>query len=354
MNLVPTSPRFHELVPAGAALEKIADGFQFTEGPVWNAREGCLLFSDILGNRIYRWSPRGGVSVWREPSGMSNGLTFDAEGRLCACEHGNRRVSRTEADGTVVTLADRFEGKRLNSPNDLVFRSDGTLYFTDPPYGLTPPYGLEGQQAELDFHGLFLSDARRQTPVASGKPDASSSAELASAGTGDWHLASGVCEAGVLRLATGDCDADFDRPNGLAFSPDEKILYVADTSRYHIRAFDVAPDGSLSGGRIFAELRGEGGRPDGMKVDSQGNVWCTGPGGVWVFSPEGEPLGRILVPERQTANVAWGQEGRDARSGRDPAEPWTWLYMTSHVAVYRLRVAVSGFAGVWSQALGRT
>lgn len=311
MSLIAASSRFHELVPAGAAPEKIAAGFQFTEGPVWDARAGCLLFSDIIGNRICRWSPRGGVSVWREPSGMSNGLTFDPEGRLCACEHGNRRVSRTEADGSVVTLAERFEGKRLNSPNDLVFRSDGTLYFTDPPYGLAPPYGLEGQQ-ELEFHGLFrLHPGARPTE-----------AEPAAAGP-------------VL------CGRDFDRPNGLAFSPDEKTLYVADTPRYHVRAFDVALDGALSGGRVFAELRGEGGgRPDGMKVDSLGHVWCTGPGGVWVFNPEGELLGRILIPERQTANVAWGQ------SGNDPAEPWTWLYMTSHVAVYRLHVAVPGFPGV--------
>jgi gluconolactonase len=338
MSFIPTSPQIHKLVPAGASLEKIAEGFQFTEGPVWDEREGCLLFSDIIGNRIYRWSPRDGVSVWREPSGMSNGLTFDTEGRLCACEHGNRRVSRTETDGTVVTLAGRFEGKRLNSPNDLVFRSDGTLYFTDPPYGLTPPYGLAGQQAELDFHGLFRAGpgdkrqggTRDSGSGGSGEPGVSSRAEPAPARPVDWRLSPVACEA-----------ADFDRPNGLAFSPDEKILYVADTPRYHIRAFNVAPDGSLGGSRIFAELRGEGGgRPDGLKVDSLGNVWCTGPGGVWVFSPEGEPLGRILVPERQTANVAWGQ------SGQDPAEPWSWLYMTSHVAVYRLRVAVAGFGGV--------
>ena len=332
MTFHPTSPRFHDVVPPGAALEKIADGFQFTEGPLWDARQGCLLFSDILGNRIYRWSPHEGVSVRREPSGMSNGLTFDPEGRLCACEHGNRRVSQTERDGSVVTLADRFEGKRLNSPNDLVFRSDGTLYFTDPPYGLTPPYGLEGQQAELDFHGLFRwgPDARRHSSVASGRAADSTDAEPAPGGTG------------VLRLATGDCEADFDRPNGLAFSPDEKRLYVADTPRCHVRVFDVAPDGSLSGGAVFAELRGEGGRPDGMKVDCLGNLWCTGPGGVWVFSPDGEHLGSLRVPERQTANVAWGQ------SGQDPSELWTWLYMTSHVAVYRLHVSVPGCRGVWS------
>jgi gluconolactonase len=298
MSFEVISPRFNELVPAGAALEKIAVGFQFTEGPVWDARRGCLLFSDIIGNRIYQWTPGEGASVWREPSGMSNGLTFDPEGRLCACEHGNRRVSRTEADGRVVTLAGRFEGKRLNSPNDLVFRSDGMLYFTDPPYGLTLPYGMEGQAAELDFHGVF-----RRTP------------------------------AGELIV---EC-RDFDRPNGLAFSPDERRLYIADTPQYHVRVFDVAPDGSLSGGRVFAVLRGDGGgRPDGMTVDSRGNLWCTGPSGVWVFSPEGEHLGSIRVPERQTANVAWGQGGREAD------EPWSWLYLTSHVSLYRLRVGVTG------------
>jgi gluconolactonase len=294
----PARSRFRELFPPHAALEKIADGFQFTEGPLWNAREGCLYFSDILGNRIYRWSPRDGVSVLREPSGMSNGLTFNPEGRLCACEHGNRRVSKTQPDGSVVGLADRYQGKRLNSPNDLVFRSDGTLYFTDPPYGLTPPYGFEGQQAELDFNGVFRLS-----------PD------------------------GTLALMS----RAFDRPNGLAFSPDEKTLYIVDTPRQHVRSFAVAPNGDLSGGEVFAELWGEGGgRPDGMKVDSRGNLWCTGPGGVCVFSPEGEHLGAIRVPERQTANIAWGQ------SGQDPAEPWTWLYMTSHVSVYRMRVAVPG------------
>jgi gluconolactonase len=319
MSFEITSPRFRELLPAGTALEKLADGFQFTEGPLWDAREGCLRFSDILGNRIYRWSPREGAAVWREPSGMSNGLTFDPEGRLCACEHGNRRISRTEADGTLVTLTDRFEGKRLNSPNDLVFRSDGTLYFTDPPYGLTPPYGFEGQQAELDFHGLFRLDPPQTANEDSLNP-----------------------KSDPFPLPPIVCAADFDRPNGLAFSPDEQRLYVADTSRYHVRVFDVAPDGSLSGGAIFAELRGEGGgRPDGLKVDARGNLWCTGPGGVWVFSPEGEHLGCVRVPERQTANVAWGQ------SGEDPGEPWTCLYMTSHVALYRLRLTVPGFAGVW-------
>lgn len=298
MSIEAKSTAFHELVASDAKLEKIADGFQFTEGPLWDAREGCLYFSDIIGNRIHRWSPRDGVSALREPSGMSNGLTFNPEGRLCACEHGNRRVSATQADGSVLTLADRFEGQRLNSPNDLVFRSDGTLYFTDPPYGLTPPYGMEGQQGELEFNGVY-----RLSP------------------------------GGRLALTC----RDFDRPNGLAFSPDEKTLYIADTPRQQVRAFHVAPNGDLSSGEVFAELWGEGGgRPDGMKVDTRGNLWCTGPGGVWVFSPDGAHLGSIHVPERQTANVAWGQ------SGHDPAEPWTWLYMTSHVSIYRLHVAVPG------------
>jgi gluconolactonase len=336
MSFEVTSPRLRELLPSDATLEKLADGFQFTEGPLWDSREGCLLFSDILGNRIYRWSSRDGVSVRREPSGMSNGLTFDLEGRLCACEHGNRRVSRTEADGSVITLADRFEGSRLNSPNDLVFRSDGALYFTDPPYGLTPPYGLEGQQAELDFHGLFRLDPPQTANEASVNPKSKRPASGTSPA-----LRAPARNPNSDPLLPVVCAADFDRPNGLAFSPDEQRLYVADTPRYHVRVFDVARDGSLSGGAVFAELRGEGGgRPDGLKVDALGNLWCTGPGGVWVFSPEGEHLGCVRVPERQTANIAWGQ------SGQDSAEPWAWLYMTSHVAIYRLRLSVPGFPGV--------
>jgi len=291
---------FRRLVPEGQTVERIAAGFAFTEGPVWNGDH--LLFSDIPNNRIVRWRqlPEGPeVTTFRCPSGFplgtatrvaqmgSNGLTLDRQGRLLACEHGNRRVSRTEPDGSVIALADRWQGKRLNSPNDIVVRSDGAVYFTDPPYGLYQQ--TEGK--ELDFQGVYRID-----------PD------------GSLHL--------VLD--------DFEKPNGLAFSPDEQTLYVDDTARRHVRAFDVAEDGSLSNGRVFAELQhpDEGG-PDGMKIDVEGNVYCTGPGASWVFNVAGALLGRIITPERP-ANCAWGDAD------------WKTLFITARPSVYRLRVAVPG------------
>ncbi len=268
-------------------MEKVAGGFEFTEGPVW-VPDGYLLFSDIPASTIYRWTP-GSVSaeVFRAPSGRSNGLTLDREGRLLACEH-DRRLSRTEGDGSVVTLAERYEGKRLNSPNDVVVRSDGSIYFTDPPYGL--PRQEEGR--ELDFNGVYRL-----------APD------------------------GALTLL----DDGFDRPNGLAFSPDERVLYVNDSRRGHILAFDVRVDGTLSNGRVFAELRepGEQGVPDGMKVDVRGNVFCTGPGGIWVLDAAGEPLGVIGVPE-VPANLAWGDD--DLKT----------LYITARTGLYRMRVRTGG------------
>ncbi|MCW3978330.1 MAG: SMP-30/gluconolactonase/LRE family protein, partial [Candidatus Bathyarchaeota archaeon] len=211
MSTKPNVKTTFEAIVGDAAVEKVAGGFEFTEGPVW-VPDGYLLFSDIPASTIYRWTP-GSVSaeVFRAPSGRSNGLTLDREGRLLACEH-DRRLSRTEGDGSVVTLAERYEGKLLNSPNDVVVRSDGSIYFTDPPYGL--PRQEEGR--ELDFNGVYRL-----------APD------------------------GALTLL----DDSFDRPNGLAFSPDERVLYVNDSRRGHIRAFDVRADGTLSNGRVFAELR---------------------------------------------------------------------------------------------------
>lgn len=268
-------------------LERIATGFKFTEGPVWNASEDFLLFSDIPANRIYKWPGNGEVDVFREPSGNSNGLTYDKEGRLIICEHGTRRLSRIELDGTYTILADGFRGKRLNSPNDVVVKSDGTIYFTDPPYGIRP------EEQELPFQGVFHLD-----------PD-----------------------SGELNLVV----ADFDRPNGLAFSPDEETLYIADSSsRRHVRAFDVRPDGALSGGRVFAEIRSElPGNPDGMKVDVEGNLYVAAAGGVWIFSEDGDHLGVIRTPETP-ANCAWG------------GEDWRTLFITARASLYRIRLGIPG------------
>lgn len=278
------SPAFWHIVRPNSSIEKVADGFQFTEGPVWH-RSGYLLFSDIPANTIYKWAPGQGVTVFRKPSGHSNGLTFDQKRRLVACEHSNRRVSRTEPDGEITVLADRYKGKRLNSPNDVVVKSDGSIYFTDPPYGIRP------EEQEQPFNGVYR-----------------------------------ISKEGALTLLV----SDFDRPNGLAFSPDEKYLYIADTARAHIRVFEVKPDGTLGRGRVFAEMKSqEPGAADGMKVDKEGNLYATGPGGVWVFSPSGEHLGTIKMPE-VTANCAFGD--RDGRT----------LYMTASKGLYRIRLRIPG------------
>jgi gluconolactonase len=264
--------------------ERLAGGFQFTEGPVW-LPEGALLFSDIPASRIYRWTAQGGPKVWREPSGNSNGLTLDRQGHLVACEHGNRRVSRTEADGTIVPLAERYGGKQLNSPNDVVVRSDGVIYFTDPPYGLDP---LPPEQPVNGVYGIW--------------PD------------------------GALRLLAGD----FDRPNGLAFSPDEAVLYIDDSRRRHVRAFDVHPDGSIHNSRLFAGMdHPQPGSPDGMKLDVEGHVYVCGATGVWVFEPDGEHLGVIVTPERP-ANCAWGDADHQS------------LYITARTSLYRVRTRMPG------------
>ncbi len=283
--------RFAEIVPEGAKLEKLATGFMFTEGPVCDATRGCLLFSDIPGNKMRKWMKGEGIEVVRDPSGKSNGLTLDKQGRLIACEHANRRVSRMEKDGTIVTIADRYEGKRLNSPNDVVVKSDGSIYFSDPPYGLTAEFGVPGEQ-ELPFQGVYRLS-----------PD---------------------CETLTLLVD------DFEKPNGLAFSPDESLLYIDDTDRAHVRVFDVNPDGTISNGRVFAEIKGdEPGGVDGMKVDSEGNVYVTGPGGIHVFDPQGNKLGRIDVPE-VAANMAWGDDD------------WKTLYITASTSLYRISLGVEG------------
>jgi sugar lactone lactonase YvrE len=287
MSTEPTGGNTFAAIVGDAAVEKVAGGFQFTEGPVW-VTDGYLLFSDIPADTIYEWRPgSASAEVFRRPSGHSNGLTLDRQGRLLACEH-DRRVSRTNVDGSVVALAERYQGRRLNSPNDIVSKSDGSIYFTDPPYGL--PRQEEGK--ELDFNGVYRLS-----------PD------------------------GVLTLL----DDSFERPNGLAFSPDERVLYVDDSNKGHIRAFDVQADGTLANGRVFAELVNPGaeGVPDGMKVDVRGNVFCTGAGGIWVLDPAGERLGVIEVPE-VPANLAWGDT--DLKT----------LYITARTGLYRIRVRTGG------------
>ena len=290
MSLDVRSAKLLDLVDSGAQVEQIGTGCVFTEGPIWDAEGDFLVFSDIPDNQMKKWTPDSGITTFRQPSGKSNGLTYDKQKRLIACEHANRRVSRTESDGTVTTIASHYEEKKLNSPNDVVVKSDGSIYFTDPPYGLTAMYGEEGGQ-ELDFQGVYrLSEDGQE-----------------------------------LTLLVDD----FDRPNGLCFSPDESVLYVDDTARMHVRAFDVQSDGTLANGRIFAEEEGENGVPDGMKVDQQGNVYLTGPGGIWVFDPVGTHLGVIQVPE-VTANLGWGEDD------------WKTLFITATTSIYRIQLKVSG------------
>ncbi|MGK7875895.1 MAG: SMP-30/gluconolactonase/LRE family protein [Xenococcaceae cyanobacterium] len=265
-----------------AQLEKVASDFKFTEGPLWHPSD-FLIFSDIPANTIYQLTPNEKLEVFRRPSGNADGNTLDWKGRLISAEHRNRRVSRMETDGTVVTLVSQYKGKRLNSPNDLVVKSDGSIYFTDPSYDIKS-YGLQKQPEELGFYGVY-----RLTPD------------------------------GTLTLLV----KDFMHPNGIAFSPDEKKLYVNDSDEDHIRVFDVQQDGTLSNGQVFAELE----HPDGMKVDLQGNVYSTGLEGVSVFSPFGNLLGIIEVPE-VPANLAWGDSD------------YKTLYITARKSIYRVRLKI--------------
>ena len=291
MSVSIRDPRFTGVVGARVEFEQIATGCVFTEGPLWHPAGQYLLWSDMPGDHRRRWSARDGVSTHAKPSNMSNGLTWDRQGRLLACEHATSRVTRFEPDGRVTLLATHHDGRELNSPNDIVCARDGGIYFTDPPYGRAEFYGVKRPQ-ELPFQGVYRvgEDARRPTLLVD----------------------------------------DFDRPNGLCFSLDGGRLFVNDTARKHIRAFDVKGDGTLTGGKVWAETTGDGrGAPDGMKIDSAGHVYCTGPGGIHVFDPEAACLGVIHVPEH-AANFAWGDA--DYRS----------LYITASTSVYRIRVAVPG------------
>jgi gluconolactonase len=273
------------------APEQLGTGFLFTEGPVWHPTGKFLLFSDMPGDHLRRWSDAEGVTTFRKPCNMSNGLTYDRRGRLITCEHASSRLTRTETDGRIVALATHYQGQQLNSPNDVVCRSDGGIYFSDPPYGRARFYGVERAQ-ELPFQGVYRVGADPRSPV----------------------------------LLVDD----FDRPNGLCFSLDEARLFINDTARKHIRVFDVAADGGLRNGRLWAETKGNApGAPDGMKLDSAGNVYCCGPGGIHVFDPDANLQEVIGVPE-YPANFAWG--GDDYRS----------LFITASTSLYRVRRRVPG------------
>ncbi len=286
--------RFVDVVGRGVAYERLADGFMFTEGPQWDPRQQRLLFSDIPGNAILQWSRAAGVRVLRAPSGMANGLAWDRDGCLLCCEHARSRVTRIEPDGAVTVIASSYEGMELNSPNDIVVKRDGGIYFTDPTYGRMEYYGV-ARAPVLAFRGVYRVE-----------PD----------GTRITLLVD-----------------DFAQPNGLCFSLDERRLFVNDTERMHIRVFDVVGDGTLRNGRIWAELSGDGpGAPDGMKIDSDGNLYCCGPGGIHVLDQSAAALGVIRVP-RPVANFTWGED--DLRS----------LFITATDNLYRIRVRVPGQSG---------
>lgn len=284
-------PEFEEIILPDTEIETIADGFIFTEGPLWDARRGRLLFSDIMANTIYTWSAEDGTQVFRRPSNFSNGLTFNRKGELIACEHLTRAITITRDEKKPEIIAAAYQGKKLNSPNDVIAASDGSILFSDPIYGLREGQGGPAE-AELDFQGLY-----RITPQ------------------------------GELVLITDS----FERPNGLALSLDEKHLFVADTVRQHIRVFEIGADWQLTGGCIWVELWDDEytGRPDGMKFDKKGNLFSAGPGGIWVFNPQGDAIGRIYLPDK-TSNLAWGDA--DLRS----------LFITSSSKLYRIRCQTGG------------
>jgi gluconolactonase len=282
-----------DVVPAEASLEQLADGFVFTEGPVWDFAAGHLVFSDIPGDTMYRYQPDEGVSTYRQPSNFSNGMTLDADGRIVVCEHRTRRVTREVEPGRFETVADAYGGQQLNAPNDVIVVPDGSIVFTDPHYGLGEGFGGPAEQV-LPHRGVY------RVPPGGGEPQ--------------------------LLID------DFDGPNGLALTPSGDRLYIDDTERAHIRVFEVGDDWRLRGGEVFVELSGDGeGVLDGLKLDKDGNVYCTGPGGIFICNPAGAVLGRIRLPE-VAANLAWGDD--DART----------LYITASDKLYRLRTHVTGFA----------
>lgn len=294
MPIEKSAPELDRIVATDQTIEELGVGYGGdqgpAEGPVWWKEGGYLLFSDIHNNRRMKWLPGEGVTLFKEPTDRANGLTRDLQGRLVACEHDSRRVTRLEHDGSITVIANSFKGRQLNRPNDVVVKSDGSIYFTDP-WTFPGPQ----QQWDLDVSGVY-----RVSP-----------------------------DLGTLTLLV----QDFPLPNGLAFSPDEKVLYIDDSRRAHIRAFDVMPTGALAlaSDRVFCDLRGTGpGVPDGMKVDVEGNVYCGGAGGVWVIDPSGKHLGTIVHGQAMTTNLAWGDDD------------WKTLYLTSFYTLMKIRLNIPG------------
>lgn len=292
-----TDERFHDYIVPSAQLETLYTGARWSEGPVYFADGDYLLWSDIPNNRIMRWTETGGVGVYRQPANYTNGHTRDRQGRLVSCEHGGRRITRTEPDGSITILADSFQDKRLNSPNDVVVKSDNSIWFTDPTYGILSDYEGYKSESELDACYVFRLD-----------PDSRE-----------------------LRIVADS----FVKPNGLAFSPDEDILYISDTglshnpnAPHHIRAFDVTADGTaLDNGRVFAVVNP--GVPDGFRVDTDGNIWTSTGDGVHCYSPAGKLLGKIFVPET-VANVTFGGPRRNR------------LFIAASTSLYALALGSNG------------
>jgi gluconolactonase len=287
---------FYDLTVPIADVEELFAGCRWAEGPVWFGDGGYLVWSDIPNNRLLRWIPELGASVFRAPSNFANGHTRDRQGRLVSCEHGGRRVTRTEADGSITVIADRHNGKRLNSPNDVVVKADGSIWFSDPNYGILSDY--EGYKADMEQGGCYVYRADPQT--------------------------------GDVRVMADD----FAKPNGLAFSPDEKTLYIADSGLshdphgpHHIRAFAVSENGKLSKSRVFSDV--SPGVPDGFRIDTAGNVWTSCQNGVICIDPSGAPLGKIRVPQ-MVSNLTFGGPRRNR------------LFITATKSLYAVFVAATG------------
>ncbi|MGZ8228160.1 MAG: SMP-30/gluconolactonase/LRE family protein [Burkholderiales bacterium] len=292
MHIEVRDPTFLDVVGNDVRVEQVATGFGFTEGPVWDKSRRQLIWSDMKHDHMRSWSRERGVETYRKPSNKANGNTYDPQGRLVSCEHGTSRVVREERGGRLTVLVSHWQGKELNSPNDIVIRSDGAIYFSDPTFGRTREDVGILRPLTLDFRGVYRLSA----------------------------------DGSDLRLLA----TDFEQPNGLCFSLDEKQLFVNDTPRLHIRVFDVQADGTIAGGRVFGETKGEGeGRPDGMKIDQRGHVYCTGPGGIHVFAHDGRCLGVIRIPERPT-NLAWGEHDLCT------------LFVTAQTSIYRARLKTPG------------